>query len=239
MKRVQQAFLSAGLAGLILASAGLGSARAADNELTADEKKGGWQLLFDGKTTKGWHSFKKTTFPAKGWTAEGGMLKLASHAEVGDILSDGTFSEFDLTWDWRIPKGSNNGLKYFVLESRTQVLGHEYQMIDDDAEKLDPKHSTGSFYDVLAPTHGTARKPAGEWNHSRVVVSGQRVEHWLNGKKVLEYELGSEKVRAAVAASKFKAVAGFGERQKGSIMLTDHHDPVEYKNIKIKDLSSK
>ncbi len=239
MMRVRRAFLSSGLAGLILAGVGFAPAWAADNELTPEERRTGWQLLFDGKTTRGWHSFRKTTFPETGWTAEGGVLKLAAQSKAGDILSDRTFAEFDLSWEWRIPKGANNGIKYFVLETRPQPLGHEYQMIDDAAEKLDPKHSTGSFYDVLPPVSDAPRKPAGEWNQSRIRVQGQRVEHWLNGTKILEYEMGSESLRAALAKSKFHSVAGFGERHSGSIMLTYHSDPVEYKNIKIKDLSSK
>jgi hypothetical protein len=209
---------------------------AADNQLTAEEKKAGWKLLFDGKSTDAWRSFKKQTFPDRGWTVENGILKLERNGKGGDIVSKETFSEFDLTWDWRIPPGANNGLKYFILEERGQATGHEYQMIDDKAIQSSPKHRTASFYDVLPPTEDAPLNPTGEWNHSRILVEGNRVEHWINGKKVLEYELGSKDVLKAVQNSKFKAVPGFGTKVKGHILLTDHHDPVEYKNIKIRDL---
>jgi hypothetical protein len=116
-------------------------------------------------------------------------------------------------------------------------VGHEYQMIDDrDGKDYGAKHSTASFYDVLPPTDTKASKSTGEWNQSRVLVQGNHVEHWLNGKKVLEYELGSEEVLKAVQKSKFKSVEGFGKRQNGHILLTYHSDPVSYRNIKIRRL---
>ncbi len=210
---------------------------AGHNELTPDEKKQGWKLLFDGKTTQGWRGFKKSTFPEKGWAVKDGELQLEAGSKAGDIITEEKFSEFDLTWEWKIPKGANNGLKYFILEERGQAIGHEYQMIDDkDGHDSGPKHSTASFYDVLAPAGDKGLKPPGEWNLSRVLVQGNHVEHWLNGRKVLEYELGSEAVLKAVQASKFKSVPGFGQRQNGHILLTYHSDPVSYRNIKIRPL---
>lgn len=212
---------------------------AAHNELTPEEKKAGWKLLFDGKTTTGWRSFKKDSFPEKGWTVKDGELQLESGSKAGDILFDEKFSDFDLSWEWKIPKGANNGLKYFILEERGSAIGHEYQMIDDkDGHDSGPKHSTASFYDVLAPAADKPLKSPGEWNHSRVLVQGNHVEHWLNGKKVLEYELGSEAVLQAVQKSKFKSVDGFGKKQQGHILLTYHNDPVSYRNIKIRPLGS-
>lgn len=214
------------------------SAQAADNELTAQEKKDGWKLLFDGKTTHGWHSFGRTTFPEKGWVVQEGILQLIGGSKAGDILSDETFSEFDLTWDWKIEKEGNNGVKYFVLEDRPRAIGHEYQMLDDvGGHDPGPKHSTASFYDVLPPDPQKPLNPPGQWNSSRVLVKGNHVEHWLNGKKVLEYELGSPEVLAAVQQSKFKSVPGFGTRVKGHILLTYHNDPASFRNIKIRDLS--
>lgn len=213
------------------------SASAAHNELTPDEKKAGWKMLFDGKTTSGWRGFKKPSFPEKGWTVRDGELQLEAGSKAGDIITEQKFSEFDLTWEWKIPPGANNGIKYFILEERRQALGHEYQMIDEsDRKKIAPKHRTASFYEVLPPSQDKPLKPPGEWNHSRVLVQGNHVEHWLNGKKVLEYELGSEEVLKAVQNSKFKTVKGFGERQNGHILLTYHNDPVSYRNIKIRPL---
>lgn len=215
-------------------------ASAAHNVLTPGEVKTGWRLLFDGKTTTGWRGFKKTTFPEKGWVVKDGELQLEAGSKAGDIVTDEKFSEFDLTWEWKLPKGANNGLKYFILEERGQAIGHEYQMIDDkDGHDTGAKRSTASFYDVLAPIADKGLKPPGEWNHSRVLVQGDHVEHWLNGKKVLEYELGSEAVLQAVQNSKFKTVAGFGQRQNGHVLLTYHNDPVSYRNIKIRPLGAK
>lgn len=214
-------------------------ASAAHNELTPAEKAGGWKLLFDGKSTSSWRGFKKDSFPDKGWSVQDGELQLQAGSKAGDIVSLERFEEFDLTWEWKIPKGANNGLKYFVLEERGSAIGHEYQMIDDlDGHDSGPKHSTASFYDVLAPAADKPLKSPGEWNRSRILVQGNHVEHWLNGKKVLDYELGSDEVLAAVQKSKFKDVNGFGKRQNGHILLTYHNDPVSYRNIKIRPLNS-
>ena len=219
-------------ASLLCWATGLG---AAPNELTRAEKAEGWQLLFDGKTTAGWRSFKKQTFPDKGWVVEQGTLKKVASVQGGDIITTNTFEQFDLRWEWKIPPKANNGIKYFITEERGGPIGHEYQMIDDSTVN-NPKQRTASFYDVLPPAEHTALKPPGEWNQSRVLVQGDRVEHWLNGIKVLEYELGGEKVKTAVAASKFKDVKGFGERLKGHILLTDHRDEATFRNIKIREL---
>jgi len=217
---------------LLCWASGLG---AAPNELTGAKNAEGWKLLFDGKTTAGWRSFKKQTFPDKGWVVEDGTLKKVANVQGGDIITTNTFEQFDLRWEWKIPAKANNGIKYFITEERGGPIGHEYQMIDDSTVN-NPKQRTASFYDVLPPTEHSAFKPPGEWNQSRVLVQGDRVEHWLNGVKVLEYELGGEKVKAAVAASKFKDVKGFGERLKGHILLTDHRDEASFRNIKIREL---
>ena len=209
---------------------------AADNELSPEEKKAGWKLLFDGKTTSGWRAFAKPSFPEKGWAVKDGELQLQAGSKAGDILTEEKFSEFDLTWEWKLPAGANNGVKYFILEERGQALGHEYQMIDETNQRMSPKHRTASFYEVLPPSNDKPMKAPGEWNHSRVLVTGNHVEHWLNGKKVLEYELGSDEVLKAVQNSKFKSVEGFGKRQKGHILLTYHNDPVSFRNIKIRPL---
>ena len=172
-------------------------------------KAGEWKALFDGRTTNGWHSFKKQTFPEKGWVVDpDGSLHHLDKGGGGDLISDAAFDNFELEWDWKIAPGANSGLKYLVSEDRQQVLGHEYQIIDDTKHadgQRGPKWQTAAFYDVLPP-RDTRVKPAGEWNRSRIVVQGDQVEHWLNGVKVLEYTLGSPEVLAAVAKSKFKSV---------------------------------
>ncbi len=214
---------------------GCGMLSAGRNELTSAEKAEGWRLLFDGKTTAGWRSFKKETFPDRGWIVETGCLKKVANVRGGDIITKEAFDDFDLRWEWRMPPKANNGVKYFITEERPTAIGHEYQLIDDSLETKD-KFKTASFYHVLPPRAGTRPRPAGEWNESRIVVKGNHVEHWLNGEKVLEYDLGSPEVKAAVAESKFKDVKGFGEKLKGHILLTDHGDEACFRNIKIREL---
>jgi hypothetical protein len=210
------------------------------NQLTDQEKAAGWILLFDGQATAGWRSFKKQSFPAKGWTVEEGWLHCLGKGG-GDVISQAQFEEFDLQWEWKVGPGANSGVKYFVSESRPSALGHEYQMIDDarepDGLSGNRKHATASFYDVLAPTVPLPLKPAGEINFSRILVQGNHVEHWLNGTKVLEYELGSDAVKAAVARSKFRNVAGFGTRIKAHLLLQDHNGDVWFRNLKVRDLA--
>jgi hypothetical protein len=226
---------------LLVAAASLLSAAPA-NQLTDEEKAAGWKLLFDGKTTQGWRSFKKQTFPDKGWVVEDGWLHcLGKHG--GDVITDAECNDFELQWEWKQASAGNSGVKYFVIETRKDALGHEYQMIDDerepDALRANGKRVTASFYDVLAPTTRPNVKPPGEVNSSRIVVKGNHVEHWLNGVKVLEYECGSEKEKAAVAASKFKTTPGFGDKVKGHILLQDHNSEVWFRNVKVRDLAAK
>lgn len=209
------------------------------NTLTADEQAGGWTLLFDGQTANGWHSFKKTTFPAKGWVIEDGCLKHLDKGGGGDLISDGEFEEFDLTWEWKIAPGANSGLKYFVTDKRASALGHEYQMYDDGGSPgKGGLQATASFYEVVPVPAGMKVNPPGQWNHSRVLVRGQHVEHWLNGAKVVAYELGSDALKAAVARSKFKDVTGFGTRVKGHLLLQDHGGEVCFRSLKIRNLSA-
>ena len=209
------------------------------NVLQPDEKVQGWRLLFDGHSLQGWHLYTKKAAPEAGWKVEDGLLKKLAKVRGGDIVTDATFTDFDLTWEWRVAAGGNNGVKYLVTEQRATAPGHEYQMIDDTGHpdgKLGAKRQTASFYDVLPPAADKPLKPVGEWNSSRILVQGNHVEHWLNGAKVLEYELGSEAVMAAVAASKFKNSVGFGTKIKGHIMLTDHQDECWFRNLKIREL---
>ena len=219
------------------------SARASEpNQLTDAEKQAGWKLLFDGQSSKGWRGYRLTSMPSKGWRVENGILRKVGGERGGDIITEERFSDFDLTWEWRISPGGNNGLKYLVTEDRPSAPGQEYQLIDDTRNpdaKVGSHRATGSFYDVLPPSDDKPLKPVGEWNQSRVLIQGNHVEHWLNGKKILEYELGSDAVKAAVAKSKFKNAPGFGEKIKGHIMLTDHGDECSFRNIKIRVLSAK
>jgi len=212
------------------------------NVLTAAEKAARWKLLFDGQTTTGWRSFKKPMFPAMGWKVEDGWLKCIANGHGGDILSADQFTDFELSWEWRISTNGNNGLKYFITEARDSAIGHEYQMLDDEGHpdgKRGPKRQAAAFYDVLPPSADKPYKPPGAINQSRIIVQGNHAEHWLNGAKVLAYELGSDELKAAVAQSKFKNVPGFGTKIKGHILLTEHHDEAWFRNVKIRELPGK
>lgn len=205
------------------------------NTLTAEEKAAGWRLLFDGQSTAQWRSMRKDTFPATGWKVADGWLTKVAGQRGGDIISREQFTDFELQWEWRIPAKANNGVKYMILEPRGGV-GHEYQMIDDSIVR-NPLQKTASFYDVLPPKPHQPVKLAPEINHSRLIVRGDHVEHWLNGEKVLEYECGSPAVLEAVAKSKFKNVKDFGKKVKGHLLLTDHNDEASYRNLKVRELT--
>ena len=198
----------------------------------------GFVALFDGKSTNQWMNARSGKFPAKGWTIEDGCLKCAPKGGGGDIITRGTYEQFDFRFEWKVAKGANSGVKYFIIRERGP-LGHEYQVIDDAGYPDGGKHSTASFYDVLAPAKDKPIKPAGEFNTSRIVVKGQTVKHFLNGKVVLTYKLGSDEVKAAVARSKFRKLDVFGVRLAGHILLQDHGGEVWYRNIRIRDLSKK
>src|SRR5687768_5886254 len=210
----------------------------APNTLSAAEKAAGWQLLFDGRTLDGWRGYRRDALPETGWEIKEGLLRTIPKVKGGELVTRKRFRDFEFTWEWRVPPGGNNGVKYFVTEERPQSPGHEYQMIDDVGYpgKLTPQQLTAAFYDVLPAAAGKPLRPAGEWNASRLVVRGTRVEHWLNGKNVLTYELGSEEVKAGIAKSKFKGHPGFGEKIDGHIMLTYHQDECSYRNLKIREL---
>jgi hypothetical protein len=206
------------------------------NTLTPNESAEGWKLLFDGKSTAGWRGFNKQSFPTRGWEVRDGWLCKIAGVTGGDIITLDQFTDFELRWEWTVAPKGNNGIKYFIIESRGGAIGHEYQMMDDPNDN--GKHSTGSFYDVLPPIPDKPMKPAGEINHSKVLVRGNHVEHWLNGVQVIEYELGSPEVLKAVANSKFKTVEGFGTKIKGHILFTDHKDGAAFRNVKIRELKT-
>ena len=201
---------------------------------------GGWAELFDGRSLAGWRPYGKPagTPVGEGWKVEDGLLHKLPGVKGGDIITERQYTDFELEWEWRLAKDANNGIKYCVTEKRPGAPGYEYQMIDDASERyknIPAKSLTASFYEVLAPAADKPLKPAGEWNASRVVVLGDHAEHWLNGKKVLEYTFDSDGVKAGVADSKFKKFPDFGSKLTGHIMLTDHADEAWYRRISIRE----
>jgi hypothetical protein len=236
------------MAAALAASISLAGAAAAQvpNQLSAAEQQAGWTLLFNGTSLDGWRGYKRPDATGTRWVAKDGLLCLAPGDSTDtrgarDIVTAKPYSQFELSWDWRISEGGNSGVKYFVLEDRDGAIGHEYQVIDDakhpDA-KIGPHRQTAAFYDVLPATNRPS-KPAGEWNTSRVVVRGNDVEHWLNGTKVLSYTLDSPALGEAIAKSKFKDIERFGKPQNGLILLQDHGDAVCYRNVKVRALTGK
>jgi hypothetical protein len=215
-----------------------GFAQAQLPTLTKKEIKQGWVLLFDGKTSAGWKNYKGNPFPEKGWVIENGVLSVDPAGKGGDIITEEQFSDFELSLEFRISKGANSGIKYFILPGSN--LGMEYQILDDDVHpdaKLgkDGNRLQGGLYDVIPPK-GKKDKPVGEWNHARIISKGNHVEHWLNGKKVVEFERGSAAFLAYKAQSKFKDNATWGTPKQAPILLQDHGDVVSFRNIKIRKL---
>jgi len=168
---------------------------------------------------------------------ENGCLHVTPQGGSGDLISVEKFNNFELTWEWRIAFAANSGLKYLINEEHGPI-GPEYQMIDDLHEedgKRGPKHVTGSVYDVIGASNVVV-KPLSEFNQSRLVLRGKNVEHWLNGRKVLAYELGSADWKANIALSKFKGKDFYGVKVPGHILLQNHGGEVWFRNLKIREL---
>jgi hypothetical protein len=201
----------------------------------------GWIDLFDGKSLNGWRGYKQPDASKTRWKVEDGMLTVdpgdgSDTRGARDLITKDTYENFDLTFEWKVSPGGNSGVKYFVLEDRDSAIGHEYQIIDDTKHadaKIGAHRQTAAFYDVL-PASNRPLKPAGEFNQSRVVVNGRNVEHYLNGTRVLQYELSSPQLQAAIDKSKFKGIERFGKPQKGHILLQDHGDRVWYRSVRLR-----
>jgi cytochrome c len=209
------------------------------NVLTAEERAAGWRLLFDGTTTNGWRGYKAQDCPS-GWRAENGALVRA--AQAGDIVTTDEFGDFELVLDWKIARGGNSGVFFRVDESHGSVWesGAEMQVLDNDehVDGRNPLTSAGSNYALHAPPRDVTR-PAGAWNRARLVVRGAHVEHWLNGVKVVEYELWTDEWKALVAASKFAGMPAYALAQRGRIALQDHGDRVEFRDVKLRELGAR
>lgn len=210
------------------------------NTLTQAEIDAGWKLLFDGKTSTGWRKLGAEAFPAEGWTVKDGTLHHAAGKGGGDIIFDQKFENFELSFEWMIPKpNGNSGIKYRVQETKGKgaAYGCEYQCMNDPG-KTD-KSSTGSLYDVLPTNPEKVFKAPPEWNHSRIIIQGNHGEHWLNGVKTVEWTFGSDEFKAAVAKSKFGKNPAWAADPKGYIAITDHGDESSWRNIKIRELPAK
>ena len=241
--------------GGVLVAAGATAAQA-QNRLTPAEQAAGWQLLFDGRTFAGWRCLGFDTVLTARWMIQDGTIRKIPSGQVplmadgrpvagADLITTAQYTDFELSFDWKVAPGANGGVKYNVSEELSQAyppghsaLGFEYQVLDDDRHpdgKM-PIHRAASLYDLIAPNRDKQLRPVGEWNTARIVLRGNHGEHWLNGKKVVAYDLGTAVMDSLLARSKYHTIKGFADRRAGHIVLQDHVDEVWYRNIKVREL---
>ena len=217
----------------------LGNQQQKDNTLTKKEKRAGWKLLFDGKSTSGWRFYNNNE--ADGWEVVNGQLhcKTDGVSKRADLVTTDEYAGFELQVDWKVDKGANSGILYHVVESNRPPYesGPEYQLIDDEGyhDKLEDWQKSGSDY-AMHPPAKLAAKPQGQYNHTRIVVNGAHVEHWLNNQKVADFEMWTPEWNELKAKGKWKDVAAYGMSKKGYISLQDHGGGTWFKNIKLRIL---
>jgi hypothetical protein len=227
---------------------GAGAECTAHNVLTAQEKAAGWELLFDGRSTTGWHGFNQQALDA--WTIEDCALKTVGTAgnygsdKRADLVTDREFASFELALEWKATTAGNSGIMYGVVEDpkydAAWRTGPEYQLVDDVGfpQKLAPERTTAADYSMTAPDPSQkVLKPVGEWNTSRLVVRGAHVEHWLNGRKVLEFERWSPAWNALRDSGKWKSAPDYAKARSGRIAIQDHGSIFWFRNVKIRPLA--
>ncbi|MBI5916492.1 MAG: DUF1080 domain-containing protein [Bacteroidetes bacterium] len=220
------------------------------NTLTEAEKTEGWKLLFDGTTLTGWRGYNRPDLPKLGWSVQNGELVIAATPKPkpedfgGDLITNDKFGNFDFSVDFMLTDSANSGIFYFVTEEKDSAIWHnapEFQLIDYETwAKMDPTfnmdmHRAGDNYDMEASA-GRYMKPVGEWNTARITHNNGKVEHWLNGAKCLEYQVGSAKWKEQLAKSKFKGYPQYGLTTPGNVGLQDHEHEVRFRNVKIRNL---
>jgi hypothetical protein len=211
----------------------------ADNTLSKQEKKQGWVLLFDGTSTNGWRYYKNQQ--ADDWAVQNGELycKVDGVTKRADLITVDQYENYELKIDWKIAPKENSGIIYMVTEENGASFesGPEYQLIDDLGypAQLTNKQLTGANYDMHAPA-AKVSKPVGEYNHTKIVINKGHVEHWLNGTKIVDYQLWTPEWEQLKATSKWKDLKTYGMSKKGHIALQDHGGGVYFKNIKLRKL---
>ena len=225
-----------------------------DGQLTNAETRKGWRMLWDGTSSTDWRGAKLDHFPNEGWVMEDGVLKVLASGGYesrngGDIITVNTYSDFELSVDFKITKGANSGIKYFVDPELNKgdgsAIGLEFQILDDNRhpdakEGKNGNRTVGSLYDLIRAenfesSRGKNFKGVGQWNNARIVVKGGQVQHWLNHVKVVEFDRFSQVFAALVEKSKYEKWPNFGRLAEGHILLQDHGDEVSFKNIKIRE----
>ena len=251
--------LLATLAGPVamLCSASLADAQGTPSgTLTAAERAAGWRSLFNGQDFTGWRGLGRDSVATAHWKVQDGAIHKVARSSVplgangrplpgGDLVTVESFGDFEFAFEWKISEGANSGVKYNVSEAMTGTgtgaLGFEYQILDDERHPdakagVNGNRTAAGLYDLIAPVANKPVKPVGEWNEGRIVFRGNHAEHWLNGVKTVEYDLGSPRMNALLAASKYASIAGFADRRRGQIVLQDHQDEVWYRNLKVREL---
>ena len=228
--------LALGLAIAVLGTGAFAAEKTAapDNTLTQAEQAAGWKLLFDGKSTTGWRGFK-TPAPDAGWKVKDGALSPDAKTSK-DLVTKDKYEDFELVFDWKISPKGNSGVMFHVIEvgDETYESGPEYQILDNSRGEP-PLEQAGGLFALYPPSMDMTR-PVGQFNHALIIVKHGKVQHFLNGMQVAEYEIGSPEFKAKVAASKFKRWPQFATAQTGFIALQNHGDDVTFKNIKIRVL---
>ncbi len=205
------------------------------NTLDAERLDAGWRPLFDGHSTAGWRGYGRADVP-EGWTADEGALH--GHGAGGDLITVDTFGSFELEIEWMIAPGGNSGIFFRVDETSDPAYfsGPEFQVLDDAGYPDIPAvNQAGANYALHAASADVTR-PAGSWNQARIVVDGRRVEHWLNGERIVAYTLHDADWKARVAASKFDQWPAYGMAERGHLALQDHGADVWYRNIFVREL---
>lgn len=218
------------------------SAKPAEQPVAATP--GEWVSLFDGKTLTGWHGYNKTG-EVKNWAVKDSALVCmgaAKDAHGGDLASDKEFGNFELTWEWKVDKGSNSGVMYHVVEDAKYQApyetGPEYQVIDDIGfpEKLEDWQKAGADYAMTPANDKKKLKPVGEWNSSSIIFNKGHVEHWLNGEKIVEFEAWTDEWNKKRTEGKWKGYPDYGQAKTGKLALQDHGNKAYYRNIRIREL---
>lgn len=213
----------------------------AQNTLTAKEKKAGWVLLFDGKTTKGWRNFNSDNVGPAWKVADGALYFDPSGGKGGDLITDEEYQDFELKLEWKVSACGNSGILYNVVEdpkySTVWLTGPEMQILDNTChpDAKIHKHRAGDLYDLIPCSKETV-KPAGEWNEVRIVSRNANYQFWLNGTKVVSFTMHTPQWDEMIRNSKFKDMPDFGKANKGHLALQDHGDQVWFRNIKIRTL---
>ena len=206
------------------------------NTLTAAERHAGWELLFDGTTLNGWHTYKQNPGITTGWEAKDGTIVRTGSA--GDLVSDRQFDSFELELEWKVAPGANSGVFIWGNEGTEEIYMNapEMQILDNlgHSDGKSPLTAAGALYG-LYPTQESLVKPVGEWNTSTIVVHGSKVQYWLNGVRVVDVNFDSKEMKARIEASKFKQWQTFGKSRRGHIALQEHGGTVWFRNIKLKE----